>query len=57
MAEFITAGIATILKYVEAHPVHVREACLIFPPVTGRTRTQDMLCAADQSILEEIKRW
>jgi hypothetical protein len=56
MTEFITAAIATILKYVEAHPDHANEASQIFRLVTHKTLTPDMLCVPDQPILERITR-
>jgi hypothetical protein len=47
MTEFITALIATTLKYVEAHLDHVHGASQLFRPVTDKTLNQDMFCAAD----------
>jgi hypothetical protein len=49
MTEFISAVIGAPLKYVEAHPDHVHNA-------NDKTLTLDMLCAADQSVLEEKRR-
>jgi hypothetical protein len=56
MTEFITAVIASTLKYVEADPDHVPEPSQIFRPVTDRAPDQALLCAAYQSIPEKINR-
>jgi hypothetical protein len=37
MSDFITAVIASTLRYAEAHPDHVHEASEIFRPMTDET--------------------
>jgi hypothetical protein len=55
MNEFMTGVIATTMKYVDAHPDHIHQSSQIFRPVTNKTLTQNMLHAADELIIEEIR--
>jgi hypothetical protein len=55
MTEFITAVIAITMKYVDAHPDHAHETSQIFTPVSDKTLTREMLCAAEQSVMERIQ--
>jgi hypothetical protein len=56
MTGFTTPVVATTFKYAEARPDHVHQWSQIFRAVTDKILTQDVLYAADQPILEKIKR-
>jgi hypothetical protein len=55
MTEFITCVIATMMKYVDAHPGHIHERSQNFRPDTDKTLTHDILRAADELIPEKIR--